>query len=489
MKTIHKLSFLTMLTLSAISCDFEPDLNQDIDTESAFTGVQDVKNGMIGAYYSLGQYGFYGNYAIAIGDFAGGMADGSASSGHMYYLSNYLVTEYDAEIEYVWAYGYQIVDRTVRTINGANELLADANNLHLSNSEKGQLYSYKSQCFGLRALANFTMANIFCYPYSKGRENKGLPIIKDKPVAAFETATRATVGQTYDFILEDIDSALVNYNKAGELAEGSYFYMNQTAIYALKARVNLYMGNYADAEEAAKTAIQIKNKGNGQYTDGLPTDETYVNMWASLGITDEDLFTISKTENDNLSANSLNTIYGSYSCTVSDYCQSFFDETDIRAQLIGVVDGNSPACMKYQGISTSQATSNIPVFRKSEMSLIIAECEARIGSLDEARKYLGYTAKRNTALLGADGLVDLSLLPQTQDELLDFIWEENTREFFGEGHFFYDARRLDKTITVAGGTYTNFKPASFVYPIPGSEIDAGFMTEQNEGWDDGLPSE
>lgn len=38
-----------------------------------------------------------------------------------------------------------------------------------------------------------------------------------------------------------------------------------------------------------------------------------------------------------------------------------------------------------------------------------------------------------------------------------------------------------------GGRCTTFQPAKFVFPIPGSEINAGFMKNQNMGWEDALP--
>lgn len=484
MKKIYKLSCVLSLAFAVCACDFEPDLTQNTPTDKAYETLQDVQNGTIGAYQALGYYPFLGNYAIAYGDFAGGLADGSSSSGHFYGQSNWTISETDAELEGIWQYGFMVVDRTVRTINGANKVLTTSANL--SKEDKETLYYNKSQCFGLRALAYFTLSNFFCKPYNKGVEEKGLPIIKDKPIEAFKNSTRASLGDTYQFICDDIDSALVNSEKAGKQSL-QYFYMNKAAIYALKARVNLYMGKYDVAEAAAKKAIELKGKGNGTSTDTDPTDETYLNMWASVNVTDEDIFTISKTENDNLSANALNTLYGSYNGSVSAYCSSFFAATDIRANLIGTVDSNTGGCRKYQGLETSQATSNIPVFRKSEMALIIAECEARIGSLDEAKKYLGYTAKRDTQYAAEDGTCDLTKLPNTKEELLEFIWKENTREFFGEGHFLFDARRLDKTITVKGGKCTDFKPANFVFPIPSAEINAGFMKEQNEGWEDGLP--
>lgn len=483
-KILNKISIVLSLALAVSSCDFDTELQQNVDTADAFNKVQDVTNGTTGAYQALAYYPFLGNYAIAFGDFAGGLANGSASSGHFYSVSYWSVSDTDEEMEGIWQYGFKVVDAAVRTINGADALLAA--NPDMSDDDKATIYYNVSQCYALRALAYFTMTQYFCYPYSKGADQKGLPIVKDQPVEAFQNATRASLGDTYSFMLDDIKKAL-EYNEEAGSPSLQYFFLNKAAIYALKARVCLYMGNYADAEAAAKKAIELKGKGNATYTDLTPNNETYLTMWASLNPSDEDIFTLSKTTDDNLSANALNTLWGSYYGKVSTYGQSFFSDTDVRAQLIGVVDSNSPASMKWQGIESSQATSNIPIFRKSEMALIIAECEARNGNISEAQKYVGYTAKRDSQYAAEDGSCDLSKLPSDKDTLLEFIWKENTREFLGEGHFYSEARRLDKTVTVMAGTCTTFRPANFVFPIPAAEINAGFMKDQNTGWEDGLP--
>lgn len=483
-KILNKISIVLSLALAVSSCDFDTELQQNVDTADAFNKVQDVTNGTTGAYQALAYYPFLGNYAIAFGDFAGGLANGSASSGHFYSVSYWSVSDTDEEMEGIWQYGFKVVDAAVRTINGADALLAA--NPDMSDDDKATIYYNVSQCYALRALAYFTMTQYFCYPYSKGADQKGLPIVKDQPVEAFQNATRASLGDTYSFMLDDIKKAL-EYNEEAGSPSLQYFFLNKAAIYALKARVCLYMGNYADAEAAAKKAIELKGKGNATYTDLTPNNETYLTMWASLNPSDEDIFTLSKTTDDNLSANALNTLWGSYYGKVSTYGQSFFSDTDVRAQLIGVVDSNSPASMKWQGIESSQATSNIPIFRKSEMALIIAECEARNGNITEAQKYVGYTAKRDSQYAAEDGSCDLSKLPSDKDALLEFIWKENTREFLGEGHFYSEARRLDKTVTVMAGTCTTFRPANFVFPIPAAEINAGFMKDQNTGWEDGLP--
>lgn len=483
-KILNKISIVLSLALAVSSCDFDTELQQNVDTADAFNKVQDVTNGTTGAYQALAYYPFLGNYAIAFGDFAGGLANGSASSGHFYSVSYWSVSDTDEEMEGIWQYGFKVVDAAVRTINGADALLAA--NPDMSDDDKATIYYNVSQCYALRALSYFTMTQYFCYPYSKGADQKGLPIVKDQPVEAFQNATRASLGDTYSFMLDDIKKAL-EYNEEAGSPSLQYFFLNKAAIYALKARVCLYMGNYADAEAAAKKAIELKGKGNATYTDLTPNNETYLTMWASLNPSDEDIFTLSKTTDDNLSANALNTLWGSYYGKVSTYGQSFFSDTDVRAQLIGVVDSNSPASMKWQGIESSQATSNIPIFRKSEMALIIAECEARNGNISEAQKYVGYTAKRDSQYAAEDGSCDLSKLPTDKDALLEFIWKENTREFLGEGHFYSEARRLDKTVTVMAGTCTTFRPANFVFPIPAAEINAGFMKDQNTGWEDGLP--
>ena len=483
-KILYKLSIVLSLALAVSSCDFDTELQQNVDTADAFKNVQDVANGTTGAYQALAYYPFLGNYAIAFGDFAGGLANGSASSGHFYSVSYWSVSDTDEEMEGIWLYGFKVVDAAVRTINGADALLAA--NPDMSDDDKATIYYNVSQCYALRALAYFTMTQYFYYPYSKGADQKGLPIVKDQPVEAFQNATRASLGDTYSFMLDDIKKAL-EYNEEAGSPSLQYFFLNKAAIYALKARVCLYMGNYADAEAAAKKAIELKGKGNATYTDLTPNNETYLTMWASLNPSDEDIFTLSKTTDDNLSANALNTLWGSYYGKVSTYGQSFFSDTDVRPQLIGEVNGNSPASMKWQGIESSQATSNIPIFRKSEMALIIAECEARNGNITEAQKYVGYTAKRDSQYAAEDGSCDLSKLPSDKDALLEFIWKENTREFLGEGHFYSEARRLDKTVTVMAGTCTTFRPANFVFPIPAAEINAGFMKDQNTGWEDGLP--
>src|SRR5690606_27788497 len=140
---------------------------------------------------------------------------------------------------------------------------------------------------------------------------------------------------------------------------------------------------YGEAIISAEKAIELRNSAGVDNT-------TYLTMWRSTAITGEDIFTLVKSEDDNLSANALNTLYGSYGGSVSEFTKTRFEATDIRSSLI--TDDNHP--MKYDGLPSAAAVSNVPVFRLSEMYLIIAEAEAILGdNLIAAQNALLYTAK------------------------------------------------------------------------------------------------
>lgn len=474
MKKILYIILSMVLATGLWSCSLDVENKDDQNTADAFKTLQDVRNGMNGAYYALGSYRFLGNYAVALGDMCGGVSAGNQSTGHFYAFSNFSFSDTAGELDDVWAYGFQVVDRTTRAIQGGKALLADGT--VKTDDDKATLNSYMGQCYALKALANYYLVNLFALPYSATNASTlGLPLVKDEPIAVLKDVKRATVQETYDQIIADLTAAEAAFTAAGKSAESSAYYMGVMGLKALKARVYMSLGKYTEAEAAAKDAITLKGKGDGTATDVDPSDETYVNMWSSTAVTSEDIFTIIKSDNDNLSANALNTLYGSYKGTIQKNVLALFKGSDIR---LGLLKANHPK--KFDGTSTAQAVSNIPVFRKSEMSLIIAECEARAGNIENAQNYLLYTAKRNTAI------TKIADLPSTTATLLTFISQERIREFFAEGHRFYDARRMGDLIYSAG--FQSWDAQKFMFPIPAGEINSGFGVTQNEKWSDNLPT-
>lgn len=473
-----------LFVLSLFSCNSFMDLDnyQNIPTEDAYENLQDVQNGLNGAYNAFGDYRFYGRNVVALGDMASDNAVADGSTGHFVSLNTYVFSDTDEDLDFLWLGGYRVLDRTTRTIQGAKKVLAEVGNL--TTKDSALLYSYISQCYALRALSFHSLVNIFGLPYVKGQENSqtGIVLMTDAPIPTFSRVARSSVQQAYAQILADIADAKTAYKTVAGYDEfavandmttiaPNQFFMNEAAIYALQARVALFMGEYDQAVEAADSAINKRNSGE-------ISDEMYLKMWTNTSISDEDIFTIAKSENDNLSSDALNTLYGSYGGSLTDTLIKIFSKKDIR---LGLIDQPKRHPKKFDGIPTSGAVNNIPVFRKSEMYLIKAEAYARKNAISDAQQSLFMVAKRDKDITQATSL------PSAQQDLITFIAAERRRELFEEGFRWYDTRRNAEVIRVSSGTSLPFDVARFVYPIPANEVNSGFGVLQNPGWENNLP--
>lgn len=461
--------FLSLvLAISLSSCDdfltYTP--SNSVGTDGAFNTAQDITNALNGVYYTVGTYRFYGRDVVALGDIAADNCWMTGTSGHYGEIYKYTINPDNPDLLDMWEYGYKAIDRCIRIIEVGPTLLESA-----SATDKVTIESAIAQAYGVKALSHFTLVNIFGLPYSNtNKSTPGIIIVKDKPIVAFEEVTRGTVEETYAQVLADIESA----KKYISAVDYSVFYMNEAAIYALEARVKLYMQDWAGAITAAEKAMEIS--GGSLVTN----PETYLKMWSDVAPTSEDIFTVGKLNNDNLSANALNTLYGSYSGKATSGLVGLFSEKDMRYGLFGDGSGEQIRALKFNGLPSSQATNNIPVFRLPEMYLIIAEAKAQLGQAD-AVDFVYEIAKRNPDLKKAD-------IPTGKDALLQFISVERRRELFQEGHRWFDLRRTGEIMTRVGGNYpiNNWDASKFVYPIPAKEVNASNIP-QTEKWNDALP--
>jgi tetratricopeptide (TPR) repeat protein len=477
MKLYKTFASIALGALALSSCSLDTPVYDQ--TDDPFNSLKGIETGMNGAYYQLAYYPFLGNYAQTLGDFTSDISTGSSSSGHLYAFSTFTFDDTQEELENMWEYGYRVIGQSQKTINAADSLIKAG---AINSGNQPTAYNYIGQCYAMKALSAWYLVNYFALPYNSANlSTPGIKVIDTTVPAAFEQVQRGTVKESYDQIVKDMNSAEAAFAKAGNSAETSPYYLGTMGLKALEARVYLSMGEYAKAVTAAKAALALKSTtAKGDSTDTALNDSlTYSDLWGQVTSTDEDLFTLKKSENDNLSANAINTLYGSYYATFQTKVLSSFGKNDIRRGLLRASKGGGTSSIKFDG-RASQAVSNVPVFRKSEMSLIIAECDARLGNLKEAQDYLLYTARRNKDIKYA------SDLPQTAEELLSFIADERVREFFGEGHRFFDARRMDLTITPSG--FNAWQVSKFVYPIPQYELNSGFGIQQNKNWSDALPT-
>lgn len=459
-----------LLVIIASACDsyLETELYDRTESDNAFKSVSDIEAAQNGLYYQLGSYRLCGNYILSIGDFASDISVASGSSGHFVRINTYAIGEYEGELADMWEWGYKIINTSTKMLAAIETLSQDET---LSDSDKNQLKLFKAEGYAIRAMSYFHLVNVFGLPYGTDLSpHGGLVLMDDVAILPEQNVSRSSVTQTYTQIHEDIARSLAAYEDYGANGRGQ-FYLNKAAVNALNARVYLYEKEYYNAQLAAEKALEIHGKNE-------MNEEAYLNMWKSLVAGDEEIFTIAKTEDDNLSANSINTLYGSYDASVSGSLVAEFEPTDYRLKLINLDDLHPK---KFDGIEASDATSNIPQFRVSEMHLIIAEAYLLQENLNiaKAKEHLLVTAKRNTAIK------DVADLPGTKDLLIKFIAKERKRELFQEGHRWYDVRRTGELIDVV--QVTNWDASKFVYPIPAGEINSGYQCEQNENWHTNLP--
>jgi len=130
-------------------------------------------------------------------------------------------------IYYTWWMAYRI-------INAANS------NLEYIPETSDVFCHLIGENYFFRALAHFHMVTLFAMPYVQGRDNLGVPLRLSTETSV---TTRATVGEVYDAIVDDLIKAK-EYLAKGEserIAAGDKSYVSLDAARALLARVYLYM--------------------------------------------------------------------------------------------------------------------------------------------------------------------------------------------------------------------------------------------------------
>ncbi|MDR2496674.1 MAG: RagB/SusD family nutrient uptake outer membrane protein [Tannerellaceae bacterium] len=469
MKHLLNIFIIAALIMSSVACDdfltYAP--SDAVDDTEAFKTAKDITNALNGVYYTLGRYEFYGRNVIATGDIAADNTYMLGTSGHFNDIYQFTLNESTDYMMHMWEYGYKVLDRATRLITAGKALLAEG----VTSGDEATIRAAIAQAYALKALAHFTLVNIYGLPYSSSNTGSlGIVIIDEDIIPPFQEVHRSTVADAYAQVLKEIGLAKEGISAAGSSA----FHFNAAAVAALEARVKLYMADWGGAISAAQSGIELR-KGSL-----VMTPSNYVNMWFDIVPTSEDIFTISKTADDNLSANSLNTLYGSYNGKATSGLIAIFAENDMRLGLFGDGTGEQIRALKFDGLPSSKATSNIPVFRLPELYLIIAEAKAQLGQAD-AVDALFEVARRNPDLQQSD-------IPTDKAGLLKFISAERRRELFQEGHRLFDLRRTGELMTRSGGNFpiSNWDASKFVYPIPANEINASGL-EQNTGWSSALP--
>lgn len=298
---------------------------------------------------------------------------------------------------------------------------------------------------------------------------------------------RASEENVYAQIKTDLKDASANlsenYLNSDETTTSSErLRPNKFAAQAFLARVNLYSGDYTNAEIEANSVLS-----NTSVYDTIPIANTFLkNTKETIWCLQQVVIAGRNTDEARLFNTTVNGPNSSQPFYLSDSLYLSFESGDKRQTgWIGtrtMTNGTIyryPA--KYKAIGNNQPiTEHLIALRVGELYLIRAEARANLNKLTEARNDLNVIRKRA-------GLPNNTTTDQTM--LISDIIKERRHELFVEwGHRWLDLKRknlLDGVMTIytplKGGTWN---ANSKLFPIPTTDLLTAKNLKQNPGYEE-----
>jgi hypothetical protein len=426
MKNIYKSLLVLSSFLLVVSCgndDLEPTLAMNKDSETGIQSASDLASVLNGAYDRMSSSAYYARDVIVNGEVRGDNFYSNANSGRTFAAS----MDYSPNGYGPWSGAYSVIAMC--------NIVIQADHANLEGDQNAISHTV-GQAYALRALVHFDLLRDYGQHFISGQggsSSLGVPYVKTYRDPANLTPSRDTVQSNVDNIVADFNQGISMMNSTSDNAQ----YMNKGAAYALLARAALYYGSvnsayYAAAASASKWVLD-------NWSKAAVGPSGYMASWYTDNAVNQ-LFSIAASGTDNAGINGVANIYrgptyGDLRIVEGDGADDVHDvyeADDIRYTsqgLIGMEGGYLSMLGKWPSMDFSD--DNI-VIRVEEMHLIYAEASLRAGDTATAKTYLNNVQ----AIRGA------SLTEAT----LDNIILERRREFFGEGHRFYDIARLGMDI-------------------------------------------
>jgi len=452
-----------------------------IGEEDAFATPERTLSTVHGIYAGVKTGAFYGGRFYNYQDIRGEEFLNETSNGVTNLATwNYTVGSSTNEVNNLWNAAYAAINR-------ANIVLAGIDKSPVSDQLKNQ---YRAEARFLRALAYHSLLTIYARPYTDGNGDKPGVVIYTEPQTkrGENKKSRATVAEGYNLVLEDLNFAETNLPETYSTPELRVSRAHKNAAIALKTRVYLHMGRYADviieADKIVSPAAPFKAGTGIQHelnADIAPVFRT--------GLTAENIMSFPFTTMDLPGTqNSLNSYYspgrssncltcsgtGEYSLNTTGNgiaANTGWTATDARRTNFVQMIGTKTWLRKW-----TANTDYVPVIRYAEVLLNLAEALARTNGLD-ARAIALLNAVRQRS--------DPSTLlaPTTATELVDAILLERRIELLGEGFRSRDLMRLGMSFPSKGAIgAVSPTETQYIWPIPSGEILVNTTVSQNPGY-------
>jgi len=459
----------TLLIVSVTGTSCEKILDQEpqaaLDASTAFTTRQGVEAGVLGIYSTLQSANYYGLRYWALADLYADVLTHTGTFPSFAQYANRQLLPDNVENTNMWSAIYD-------GINRANNIIAAVPGI---NDPAFNKETALAEARFLRALMYFDLVRAWGGSLNGYNQagGTGVPLFTQPTLTPADATPKARSQEVdvYQLINDDLDYAMANLSASHRNGRA-----NIDAATALKARFELYRGNWEQAETLATTVID-KFKGATAF-GGLVPGSSYATLWTTKNVTPESIFEL---QFDPTDANSIaffyftTTLGGRNEVSSSNALANAHESGDLRLPVNVTTASSTPPVvpanktLKYTRID---GTDNYIVIRLAEVYLIRAEARARRGNLNEALDDVNLIRRRA-------GLPEITAT--SQDEVLLAIEKENYIEFAHEGHRFFDLRRNNREDVILGFAGQNeFRSR---WPIPQREVlTSNRVIEQNQGY-------
>lgn len=496
-KNILKIGFIATLsfggTLVFNSCRDAIDIVQDgeVTEEVFFSSVSNMEKFLLSVYDKADPANSIFFTSVVTDE----VKRATDNNGHQISDHRLIIDSDNAFASSIWRENNLLINWANRLLNGATKVTP------VNATETTRYNRVLAEARVLRAFAHMQLLTYFSEDMKD--DTKLGSILFDYVPTASTKLPRNTNAEVFAAIEEDLSFA---YDK---LEVSSRYKVSKSMVDAMRARIALYRGKYAEAKLHAQKAIT--NSGltltqAGGYTSDAnfykeASESPYRQIWSD-NTQGEVIFALARPVVGGASYTTLASYYNTNNSTSSGnpkwamgynlYNILKDTEGDIRFKAyldptseIRGLESDNLIIDKYPGKGSSLLRNDIKVFRVSEMKFIIAEAQAREGDLPGAattiqevrvaRNYLG-RATTPTYANQADAIAD--------------ILKERRVELAFEGHRYIDLKRTSTDADrsplddVAQVGIQNLKAGDyrFTLPIPTAERSANPNIQQNNGY-------
>ena len=374
-------------------------------------------------------------------------------------------------------------------IAAANEIIAT----YPSDSEDQEVIYKLAQAHAIRAFAYLNLAPYFQFRYEIASDQPCVPLVTET-TENFTDNPRATVAQIYELILSDLNWAIDHLDG---FVRSDKSRIDRQVAYGLRARANLYMGNWAEAasdaaiaaegytpasmEEVSTPSFYRLEEHNWIWGYDMTTDMALTNPYATSSSW------IRSFSGDGYSAGTQvyscinNLLYNKIPAT--DVRKGWWVDAAMQSPLLQTitwngVSGNDIAALEIEnvklpflpytnvkfGMNAVGGTNNDedwPFMRVEEMLLIQAEGLVRSGQRGSGKQVLeSFVKTYRDPAYSADA---------SGRSLEDEIWFQRRVELWGEGFSNPDTRRLGKPLVRFHSDQISNFPTAFRFNMPAED--------------------